>query len=147
MEEDREQIFDGIFADPIDSTGSVSADGFARADFLAVAAFAAQMFAGAVLIALPAVTVLLVVQLAMGVMTRAAPQMDARQRASRIGEPRRVAHQGIDVVARGAAGIGEVVALLAQHAFRRRAEAGLQQGRAPRVDALELLPEVDFRVD
>jgi iron complex outermembrane receptor protein len=29
FEEDREQIFDGIFADPIDSTGSVSADGFA----------------------------------------------------------------------------------------------------------------------
>mgnify|MGYP001183563307 FL=1 len=54
----------------------VSADGFARADFLAVAAFAAQMFAGAVLIALPAVTVLLGVQLAMGIMTRAAPQMN-----------------------------------------------------------------------
>ncbi len=29
FEEDRVQIFDGIFADPIDSTGSVSADGFA----------------------------------------------------------------------------------------------------------------------
>ena len=29
FEEDREQIFDGLFADPIDSTGSVSADGFA----------------------------------------------------------------------------------------------------------------------
>ncbi len=29
FEEDREQIFDGIFADPIDSTGSTSADGFA----------------------------------------------------------------------------------------------------------------------
>jgi iron complex outermembrane recepter protein len=29
FEEDRAQIFDGIFADPIDSTGSVSADGFA----------------------------------------------------------------------------------------------------------------------
>jgi iron complex outermembrane receptor protein len=29
FEEDRVQVFDGIFADPIDSTGSVSADGFA----------------------------------------------------------------------------------------------------------------------
>jgi len=29
FEEDREQVFDGLFADPIDSTGSVSADGFA----------------------------------------------------------------------------------------------------------------------
>ena len=29
FEEDREQIFDGIFADPIDSAGSTSADGFA----------------------------------------------------------------------------------------------------------------------
>jgi iron complex outermembrane recepter protein len=29
FEEDRAQIFDGLFADPIDSTGSVSADGFA----------------------------------------------------------------------------------------------------------------------
>ena len=29
FEEDREQVFDGIFADPIDSVGSTSADGFA----------------------------------------------------------------------------------------------------------------------
>ena len=29
FEEDRQQIFDGIFADPIDSVGSTSADGFA----------------------------------------------------------------------------------------------------------------------
>ncbi|HEY0372595.1 MAG TPA: TonB-dependent receptor [Thermoanaerobaculia bacterium] len=29
FEEDRQQVFDGIFADPIDSSGSVSADGFA----------------------------------------------------------------------------------------------------------------------
>ena len=29
FEEDRQQVFDGIFADPIDSVGSVSADGFA----------------------------------------------------------------------------------------------------------------------
>lgn len=50
--------------------------GLARHDFLGVAAFASQMFAGGVLLALPAVAVLLVVQLAMGVMTRAAPQMN-----------------------------------------------------------------------
>lgn len=54
----------------------VGTGGFSGADFLAVAAFGAQMFAGAVLIALPAVVILLVVQLAMGVMTRAAPQMN-----------------------------------------------------------------------
>lgn len=29
FEEDRKQVFDGLFADPIDSTGSTSADGFA----------------------------------------------------------------------------------------------------------------------
>lgn len=51
-------------------------EGLVRHDFLAVAAFGSRMFAGAVLIALPAVVVLLVVQLAMGVMTRAAPQMN-----------------------------------------------------------------------
>jgi len=50
--------------------------GLVRQDFLAVVAFGSQMFAGGVLLALPAVAVLLVVQLAMGVMTRAAPQMN-----------------------------------------------------------------------
>lgn len=50
--------------------------GLTRGDFMAVAAFGSRMFAGAVLIALPAVVVLLIVQLAMGVMTRAAPQMN-----------------------------------------------------------------------
>jgi flagellar biosynthetic protein FliR len=50
--------------------------GLVRGDFMAVAAFGAQMFAGAVLIALPAVVILLIVQLSMGIMTRAAPQMN-----------------------------------------------------------------------
>lgn len=54
----------------------VGSAGLVRSDFMAVAAFGAQMFAGAVLIALPAVVILLIVQLSMGVMTRAAPQMN-----------------------------------------------------------------------
>ncbi|MFW6278387.1 MAG: flagellar biosynthetic protein FliR [Halorhodospira sp.] len=47
-----------------------------REVFWGVAAWGAQMYAGAVLIALPLVTVLLVINLALGVMTRAAPQMN-----------------------------------------------------------------------
>lgn len=54
----------------------IAGAGLKRPDFMAVAAFGSQMFAGAVLIALPAVVILLVVQLAMGVMTRAAPQLN-----------------------------------------------------------------------
>jgi flagellar biosynthetic protein FliR len=54
----------------------VAADGLVSADFLAVAVFGGQMFAGAVLIALPAILVLLITNLAMGIMTRAAPQMN-----------------------------------------------------------------------
>jgi flagellar biosynthesis protein FliR len=38
--------------------------------------WASQMFAGAILIALPAIASLLVVNLAFGVMTRAAPQLN-----------------------------------------------------------------------
>lgn len=57
-------------------TMPVAGTGLVRADLLGVAAFGTQMFAGAVLLALPAVVALLVVQLAMGVMTRAAPQMN-----------------------------------------------------------------------
>lgn len=45
-------------------------------DFWHVAGFGSQMFAGAVLIALPAVAALLLVNLAMGVVTRAAPQLN-----------------------------------------------------------------------
>lgn len=41
-----------------------------------VAAWGSQMFAGALLVALPAVTAMLVVNLAMGVVTRAAPQLN-----------------------------------------------------------------------
>ncbi len=44
--------------------------------FWSVAAWGTQMYAGAVLIALPLVTVLLVINLSLGVMTRAAPQMN-----------------------------------------------------------------------
>ncbi|MCG5548256.1 flagellar biosynthetic protein FliR [Halorhodospira halochloris] len=44
--------------------------------FWGVAAWGTQMYAGAVLIALPVVTVLLVINLSLGVMTRAAPQMN-----------------------------------------------------------------------
>lgn len=54
----------------------IAGAGLQRGDLLGVAVFGSQMFAGAVLIALPAVVVLLVVQLAMGVMTRAAPQLN-----------------------------------------------------------------------
>jgi flagellar biosynthetic protein FliR len=54
----------------------VGGGGFARADFMGFVSFGSYMFAGAVLLALPAVVVLLVVQLAMGVMTRAAPQLN-----------------------------------------------------------------------
>lgn len=54
----------------------VGGAGLVQADFMGVAAFGSQMFAGAVLVALPAVVVLLIVQLAMGLMTRAAPQMN-----------------------------------------------------------------------
>lgn len=54
----------------------IAGAGMQQADLMGVVAFGSQMFAGAVLIALPAVVVLLVVQLAMGVMTRAAPQMN-----------------------------------------------------------------------
>lgn len=44
--------------------------------FWGVAVWGTQMYAGAVLIALPIVTLLLVVNLALGVMTQAAPQMN-----------------------------------------------------------------------
>jgi flagellar biosynthetic protein FliR len=57
-------------------TMPVAGEGLQRADLMGVVVFGSQMFAGAVLIALPAIVVLLVVQLAMGIMTRAAPQMN-----------------------------------------------------------------------
>lgn len=47
-----------------------------REAFWTVATWGTQLFAGAVLIALPLVAVLLVINLSLGVMTRAAPQMN-----------------------------------------------------------------------
>jgi flagellar biosynthetic protein FliR len=55
---------------PIDSTG------ISPQDLYTVAAWGAEMYAGAVLIALPAVAVLLTVNMIIGVMTRAAPQLN-----------------------------------------------------------------------
>ncbi len=50
--------------------------GLAAADFWRVAHWGAQMFAGAVLVSLPAVVALLMVNAALGVMSRAAPQLN-----------------------------------------------------------------------
>lgn len=50
--------------------------GLGQAGFLAVAAFASTMFAGALSVALPGMTALLVVNLAFGVMSRAAPTLN-----------------------------------------------------------------------
>jgi flagellar biosynthetic protein FliR len=55
---------------PIAATG-IGADGYFR-----VVAWGAEMYAGAVLIALPALALLLVVNMIIGVMTRTAPQMN-----------------------------------------------------------------------
>ena len=54
----------------------VAGDGLTTDDLWAVVSFGSQMFAGAVLIALPAMASLLLVNLAMGVVTRAAPQLN-----------------------------------------------------------------------
>lgn len=54
----------------------VTAGGLTRDDLWAVVSFASTMFAGGLLIALPAVASLLLVNLAMGVITRAAPQLN-----------------------------------------------------------------------
>lgn len=50
--------------------------GLSPAGFRMVAAWGSQMFIGALLVALPAVTAMLVVNLSMGVITRAAPQLN-----------------------------------------------------------------------
>ncbi|MBK5942805.1 MULTISPECIES: flagellar biosynthetic protein FliR [Halorhodospira] len=63
-------LADSFAAVPI---GEIALD---RDVFWGVAAWGTQMYAGAVLIALPLVTVLLVINLSLGVMTRAAPQMN-----------------------------------------------------------------------
>ena len=50
--------------------------GLSPAGFRMVAAWGSQMFIGALLVALPAVTAMLVVNISMGVITRAAPQLN-----------------------------------------------------------------------
>ena len=54
----------------------VSSSGLSLPGFKAVVNWASQMFVGGLLIALPAVTALMVVNIAMGVITRAAPQLN-----------------------------------------------------------------------
>jgi flagellar biosynthetic protein FliR len=54
----------------------ISPIGLTPEDFRAIAWFGQQMYINAVLVALPIVTTLLMVNLAMGVITRAAPQMN-----------------------------------------------------------------------
>ncbi|TCT21249.1 flagellar biosynthetic protein FliR [Thiobaca trueperi] len=54
----------------------IMAEGVTRDQLWLVVSFGGQMFAGAMLIALPAVASLLLVNIAMGVMTRAAPQLN-----------------------------------------------------------------------
>lgn len=54
----------------------VAVDGLNRQSLWDVAAWASHMFAGAMLIALPAVTALLLTNIAFGVITRAAPQLN-----------------------------------------------------------------------
>jgi flagellar biosynthetic protein FliR len=54
----------------------IGVKGLLAADLWTLVSWASQMFAGAVLIALPAIASLLVVNLAFGVMTRAAPQFN-----------------------------------------------------------------------
>lgn len=53
----------------------IAVDGLTRGSFLVLAEWGTQMFAGGLWIALPAVASLLVVNLAFGVMARAAPQL------------------------------------------------------------------------
>jgi flagellar biosynthetic protein FliR len=54
----------------------IGAEGFDRNSFWVVIAFSSQMFIGAIWIALPALVSILVITLAMGIMTRAAPQLN-----------------------------------------------------------------------
>ena len=54
----------------------IGAGGLSPAGFRMVAAWGSQMFIGALLVALPAVTAMLVVNISMGVITRAAPQLN-----------------------------------------------------------------------
>jgi flagellar biosynthesis protein FliR len=54
----------------------IGAGGLSPAGMRMVAAWGSQMFIGALLVALPAVTAMLVVNISMGVITRAAPQLN-----------------------------------------------------------------------
>lgn len=54
----------------------VSPEGLVRQDFFDLVSWGSQMFVGALLIALPALAVLLTTNMIIGVMTRAAPQMN-----------------------------------------------------------------------
>ncbi len=54
----------------------IGGEGFSRDSFWTVIVFSSQMFIGAVWIALPALISILVITLAMGIMTRAAPQLN-----------------------------------------------------------------------
>ena len=58
------------------STFPVSMQGFSAEDFGLIVRWSGWMFAAALVISLPAITALLVVNLAFGVMTRAAPQLN-----------------------------------------------------------------------
>jgi flagellar biosynthetic protein FliR len=57
-------------------TMPISPDGLTRDGFWTVATWGTQMFAGALLLAIPTVASLLVVNLSFGIMTRAAPQLN-----------------------------------------------------------------------
>lgn len=54
----------------------IAVDGLQREDFWSLASWATEMFIGAVLVALPAVTALLLVNMSLGVIGRAAPQLN-----------------------------------------------------------------------
>lgn len=54
----------------------IAETGMTRAGLWQVAAWGSQMFIGALLVAIPAVTALLVANIAMGIITRAAPQLN-----------------------------------------------------------------------
>lgn len=54
----------------------ITGDGIPRDSFWVLISFASQMFIGAVWVALPAMISILVITMAMGVMTRAAPQLN-----------------------------------------------------------------------
>jgi len=66
-------MLDHVLIEPVFQPGT---SGFGQDGLWSVVAWGSQMFAGAVLIALPAVVALLVVNLAYGVISRAAPTLN-----------------------------------------------------------------------